>query len=401
MGVLYFAKQKIYNKNKKVFAHELLFRDSEHGIKNFPTNIKATSNVLINVLINVSDVIEETGTVLVNVDEAFLLSGMIDLLDKKKFMLEILETTDLTDKVIAKIKQYHKRGFKIAIDDFDCTAEMTRKFTPILKYVHLVKIDVILAEYENIKAMVPKLKKLGLKVLAEKIETLEEYTSYVEMGFDLFQGYYLSKPQTVEINRSRDLTEVVILNVIKLLRNDADTHAIEAYIKQRSELCFKLIKFLNVEGAFESEIVSIIQAITLLGRDKLLRWLFLYLHAEMEESPISQIILEISLHRAEIMEANVTSADKDKAYLAGMFSMIGPLFDTTNAEIVKDINLDKEIEDLVVRSKGKFLSGLVKAQVKEQAYLKRLFMEKFDKIDPIDILYTLEANGIEVDTSKM
>ena len=401
MDKIYLAKQKVFNKNGKIFAHELLYRDSEYGIKIFPTHIKATSHVLINVLINVNEILNETNILLLNVDEEFLLSGMIDLLDKNKFMLEILETTELSEKVISKIKQYHKRGFKIAIDDFDCTSEMIQKFTPIFKYIHLVKIDILESEPENLKNVVAKLKKIGMKILAEKVETKEDYENCLNMGFDLFQGYYLHKPETVEVNRGKDLTQLTILNVIKLIKNDAETDAIESYIKQRSELSFKLMKFLNAQGKFDVEIESIVQVITLLGRDKLLRWLLLYLYSDMLDNPVSEIILAMALKRAETMEASASAPEKDKAYLAGMFSMIGALFETDNKEIIKGIKLDRDITDLVINKKGKFLSSLLKAEEKEQAYLKKLFMENFDRIDPIDTLYVLEMNGVDIDTNKL
>lgn len=400
MESIYLAKQKIFNRNNKVFAYELLFRDHKDGIKNFPTNIKATSHVLINVLTNINEILDETSVVLVNVDEEFLLSGMIDVLDKNKFMLEILETTDLSQKVVAKIKQYSKKGFKIAIDDFDCSLEMIQKFTPLFKYVNLIKVDVIEAEPKNLENVVAKMKKSGFKLLAEKVETKEEYELYSNMGFDLFQGYYLDKPTVVEVNRGKDVTQLVILNLIKLLKKDSAIEPIKSYIKQRPDLAFKLLKFLNNQEEFETPIESVTQMITLLGRDRLLRWLLLYLYSEMSDNPVSEVILAIATSRAELMEKNAINSEKDKAYIAGMFSMLGALFDTDNAEIIKDIKLDKDITDLVIRKKGKFMSSLIKSELAEKEYLKKLCSNNFDKIDTVDILYTLIDNGVAIDNDK-
>jgi len=398
---IYLAKQKIFNRNNKVFANELLFRDHAHGIKDFPTNMKATSHVIINSLINIDDILNESNIILVNVDEDFLLSGLVDLLDKNRFMLEILETTNLTDEVISRIKQFHRRGFKIAVDDFDCTSEMIKKFNPILKYIHLVKIDVIESEPENLKNVVAKLKKIGMKLLAEKIETKEDYQHYLNMGFDLFQGYYLQEPETIEVDRGKDVTQHIIINLIKLIKDDSGIEQIEFYIKQRPDLSLKLIKFLNTQGKFDEDIESIVQVITLLGRDKLLRWLLLYLYSEMSDNPVSEQILAIALKRAEIMEENATASEKDKAYISGMFSMIGALFDTTNEDIIKNIKLDKDITDLVIRKKGKFLSGLLKSEQREREYLKKLCISNFDKIDTVDIIYTLGLNAIELNKDKI
>ncbi len=400
LGKVFLAKQKIFNKRNKLFGHELLYRDHEFGIKSFPTDLAATSHVLTNTLTNANEVLSESNVFLINVDETFLLSGLVDILDKKKFILEILETTELTKDVISRIKQYHKRGFKIAIDDFDCSMEMIKKFTPVFQYIHLIKIDVMDSQSENLKKVVPKLKETGLRLLAEKVETKEEHEEYIKMGFDLFQGYYLSKPEIVEIEREKDVTKHIILNLIKLIKTDSPTEAIESYIKQRPDLSFKMIKFLHSQVKFDTKVESIVQVITLLGRDKLLRWLFLYLYSEMSDNPVCETILAIALKRAELMEKNAQPSDKDKAYTTGMLSMMGPLFNIDNKELIKGMNLDNDITDLVVTKRGKFLSSLLKSEDSEQTYFKKLIMNNFEKIDIVDLIHLLNKSGIKIDNSK-
>jgi len=397
------AKQKIFNRNGSVFAYEFLFRDQPNGIQKFPKNLVATSNVLLSSLTNIDiNTLTSKGDIIfLNVDEKFLESGMVDMLDKNRFLLEILETTQLNDNIISRIKQYHKRGFKIAIDDFDCSPEMLKQFAPIFKYLHLVKIDVVESEPENLKNIVDRLKKSGIKILAEKIETQEEYEEYLAMGFNLFQGYYLDVPELITINTTEDSSKAVLLNLIKLVRSDADTEAIHYYIKQKPELSIKLIKFLNNHENFETKIESIIQVITLLGRDKLLRWLLLYLYSDMVDTPLSESILNFATKRAESMEALASDENKDKAYLAGMFSMIGTLFDCDTHEVIKDIDLDKDITDLVLKRNGIFLSSLIKAEESERSYLKKLLVSNLDTIDPMDIVHTLSANGIDIDKQQL
>lgn len=400
---MYLAKQKIFNQNGKVFAYELLFRDHEYGIKEFPTHIQATSHVLLNALTNIStdELLGKDGIAFINLDARAFTSGIIDLLDKDRFVLEILETTELNENVISKIKQYHKRGFKIAIDDFDCSAEMIIKFTPILKYVHIIKMDVMLAEKENLKNVMSKFKSLGIKVLAEKVETEEDYRNYVKMGFDLFQGYYLHKPEVIEIDRYKDVTQLVILNLIRLIKNDGPTTQIESFIKQRADLSYKLIKFINNQVPFETPIESITQIITLLGRDKLLRWLLLYLYSEMSNNPASAAIMNVATKRAERMEADAKHGEKDKAYLSGMFSMLDSLFETDIKHVMKNIIMDKDITDLVLEKKGKFLESFKKAEFSEREYLKKLMMNHFEKIDITYIIYALEMNNVHIDKNKL
>lgn len=403
MKNIYMAKQKIFTDKGKVFAFELLYRDHKDGIREFKSNIQATSHVLLNTLTNIdlNELLGKDNLAFVNLDEYALTSGIIDILDKKRFILEILETTELNEKVISKIIQYHKRGFKIAIDDFDCTAEMIIKFTPLFKYIHIIKIDIISSEPENLKNVVAKMKKFNIQLLAEKVETKEDYENCLKMGFNLFQGYYLSKPEIVEIDNSKDLTRITIMQVIKLLKNNGSTAQIEHYIKQRTDLSYKLIKFLNTKESFEIEIESILQIITLLGRNRLLRWMLLYLYSEMSHNPVSQSIMAIAMNRAEKMEASVAPEEKDKAYIAGMFSMLDVLFEMDMKDLMKDINMDKDITDLVLNRKGKFLASFRKAEHSEKEYLKQLLIQNFDKVDLIDIIYALELNSIHIDKDKL
>lgn len=403
LNTVYLAKQKIFNQQGKLFAYELLFRDHAHGIKEFPTNIRATSQVLLNTLSNIdtNKLLGKNGIAFINLDEHAFTSGIIDILDKDRFVLEILETTDLNAKVVSKIKQYHQRGFKIALDDFDCSAEMIKKFTPILKYIHIIKMDVLAAEQQNLINVMSKIKKMGIKVLAEKVETAEEHQKFLAMGFELFQGYHLHRPEVVEMDRYKDATQIIILNLIKLIKNDGHTSQIESFIKQRADLSYKLIKFINNHEKFETPIQSIEQIITLLGREKLLRWLLLYLYAEVSDNPISELIMSIATRRAEKMEEDAHHSEKDKAYLSGMFSMLDALFEADIKHVMKDVKVDKDITDLVIGKKGKFLSSFKKAEASEREYLKQLLFTNFEKIDISLLLYTLELSNIPIDNNKL
>lgn len=403
MGKLYLAKQKIYSANENVYGYELLFRDNAEVTETFPSHLKATSHVIINTLTNLNTdaLIGKNGTAFINIDEKLILSGIIDMLDKKRFVLEILETISLNDKIIERIKSYHKRGYTIALDDFDCSAEMIKKFAPLLKYVHILKIDVQSVEAENIDAIMNKLRGIGTRFLAEKIETRNEYEHYKAMGFDLFQGYYLHHPENVEIESYKEVTHIVILQLIKLIKDDDETARIETFIRQKADLSYKLIAFLNNQLSFETPVESITQVITLLGRDKLLRWLLVYLYSEISTNPASKSLLTLAMNRAEKMEEEAHHKDKEKAYLAGMFSLLGAVFETNIKNLMAHVNMDREITRLVIDKKGKFAASLMKIEESEKEYLKKLVMENFNILDTVELIYTLEYSGITVDRTKL
>lgn len=403
LSKFYLAKQKILNAKGGTYGYELLFRDTPDGITLLPSHLKATSQVVMNTLthLKVDELLGKGGMAFVNVDEQVLTSGIIDILDKSRFILEILETIELSEKVVEKIRHYHAKGFTMALDDFDCSAEMIKKFVPIIKHIQIIKVDIAAAEAENIVTVIHKLRGIGVRFLAEKIDTKVQYDACKEMGFELFQGGYLHMPETVEIEGHKEIVHIIILQLIRLIKNDEETSRIEMFIKQRADLSYKLVKFLNNQESFRVPVESITQVITLLGRDRLLRWLLVYLYSEVSINPASKTILEFAIRRAERMEEDAQPRDKEKAYLAGMFSMLGAVFDTNIKELMNQVKMDREITRLVVEKQGKFAYSLLQAEKAEKAYLKKLLLENFDKIDPVQLIYALEFSGIEIDKSKL
>lgn len=402
MEKAYIARQEILDVNDNLIAYELLFRDHAFGINEFPSHLKATSQVVMNTLtnINIADIVPKGVRAYINVDETVLLSGIIDILDKDIFVLEILETADLNEKMIEKITEYHKSGFQIAIDDFDCSSKMIQKFTPIFKYISLIKVDVMASNKENLKNLIQRFRNMGKKVLAEKVETKEEYDLYKAVGFDLFQGYYLSKPEVLELSIHKEATHIIILHLIGLLKEDADTSQIEKYVRSRPELSYKLIRYLNNKNNFESAIDSITQVITLMGRERLMRWLLLYLYSEISTSPISESTLILAQKRAQKMEEDAPEHMRDKAYLAGMFSMMDILFETDMKELMSHVKMDKDIVNLVTTKTGRFSDSLKKIEKEEKEDLKKIVCEQFNEIRVEDILYALEFGGIKLDNKK-
>ena len=212
----------------------------------------------------------------------------------------------------------------------------------------------------------------------------------------LFQGYYLSKPETIEINIHKEATHIIILQLIGLIKEDAATSKIEKFVRSRPDLSFKLIKYLNNQNNFSTEINSITQVLTLMGRDRLMRWLLLYMYSEVSSSPISENVLSLAQKRAAKMEEDAPHHMKDKAYLAGMFSMMDILFDTDMKELMSHVKMDKEIVNLVTTKTGRFSTSLKEIEKTEKADIKQVLCDNFDSLKIEDILYALEFGGVKL-----
>jgi len=394
----YVARQQIVNVNGKTTGYELLFRDTPVGINEFTTNLKATSQVLINSLtyMNFNDIVGSGKTAYINCDESILEANFVDMLDPSKFVLEILETTKVTQSLIEKIEKLSKRGYKFALDDFDCSAHMIKQFSNVFKYLDTVKVDVKLASRSSIQNLVPKLKQLGIKILAEKIESREEFHDYAGMGFNLFQGYHFHRPEVLELKPYADVTRIVILELVTLIQGDAETAHIEQILRRQPDLSYKLVKFLNNHLELKETVSSLTQVITLLGRSVLLKWLLVYIYSEVEGGELSQELLNIALDRAEKMILRVGADDRDKAFMTGLFSILDVLFQDTFSNIFKGIKLDQDVANAIIARKGKLGAVLNTIEADEKELFKTILLDNFAKVSASDLIYLLEKNKIHV-----
>ncbi len=403
MNIINISKQKIFDNKNQVFAYELTFTDNDDNPTGLSSNVKATSKLIMSSITSkeLDKLLGRKSLAFVNVDEETLLKGILDVLDKERFVINILEDIKLSEKVIARIVQYKKRGFKLSLEHFDSSAEMIKKFNRLFNYIDIIKMDVVLSEPENLEKIVAKFKGGRIKLLAQNIESKEDLTKYSAMGFDYFQGYFLDKPEIMEIIGSKEPAQIIILQLIKIIKENDSTNQLEFFIKQQPDLSFKLVEFFNRSKKFMVPVESLMQVITLMGREKLLRWLMVYLYSEVSKNPASQTILALAIKRAERMEAEASQINKDKAYLAGMFSMLSSIFETDVKELMDHIKMDNDITSLVVNNKGIFAPSLKRAQDAEKDYLKKIMMENFEKLDTTDLIYALEDGGVEIDKSKI
>ncbi len=261
---------------------------------------------------------------------------------------------------------------------------------------------IVLSEYQNLQKVVNKFKGTRIKLLAQNIESKDDFKEYLEMGFDLFQGYYIDKPEKMEIIGSKEPAQFIILQLIKIIKEDNTTNdKLEFFIKKQPDLSYKLVQFFNNTQKLNLKVESLAQVITLMGREKLLRWLLVYLYSEVSTNPASKTMLELSIKRAERMEAEAAPRNKEKAYLAGMFSLLSSIFETDIQELMHHINMDSDITSLVLEKKGIFAGSLMHAEQAEKDYLKKIMLANFDKLYTSDLIYTLEYGGVEINKDEI
>jgi EAL and modified HD-GYP domain-containing signal transduction protein len=190
------ARQPIIGRDQAIVAHELLYRSAdERNGAFFVDNALATASVVDAAFRRIGiETVVGRSRALVNVDADFLLSRRVEQLPSESVMLELLETIEIDAKIVARCRALKERGYPIALDD---VCRYSSKFEPILEFADVVKIDVVQIDSSSLGELVRRLRPCPARLLAEKVETAAALRHCVELGFDLFQGFFCGKPQVL------------------------------------------------------------------------------------------------------------------------------------------------------------------------------------------------------------
>lgn len=347
---IYLARQAIYDKNFKVQGYELLFRNSDENrfigdIDEDSATIKLISNcatIGLNELIN-------NKKAYINFSQGVLLKDVASLLDKDRVIIEILENVKPTEEVINILKTLKENGYTIALDD----VVFYSNYKNFGNLIDIYKIDFMNTNVVERKVLIGALKKFNpkAKLLAEKIETIKEYNEAIEYGYTYFQGFYFSKPIMIQ-GKDIPIRNITCFNIMsELLRDDFDLDKIESVIKTDVSISYKLMKFLNsATFSFVQPISSIRQAIMLLGRRELKKWLSLVVMSEMQGGKNEELTTNTIIRGrfCELVQAKINPSKKSLAFMVGLFSNLDTYMQRKMEDIIEELPVEEEIKSALV-----------------------------------------------------
>ena len=348
-----FAKQPILNREEKIEGYELLFRQKV-DVNSLQADRYATSVLLSAFLSAGYKQVLGNNRGFVNVDELFIKSGSLDILPKDDFVIEVLEDVEIL-YVSERLEKYKKEGYILALDDFVANRENFDKYMEFFYLFNIVKFDIQDDGLDEsmVEMCVHALKQFGITVLAEKVETKEQYEKYKNMGFDLFQGYFFLKPQESS-QKTLQPNKRILLELWSL--GDDEFEKIVEKLRENPELSFMIIKLVNSSiFALKKEISSVREALVYLGLRNFKKWILLILYAQDEEDITSNPKINLAKNRANFLTvaAKILGLDEDKAYLTGVLSLLEELFGATKEEIQKQLPfVDKEVVEALTGSKN-------------------------------------------------
>ncbi|MBV8666357.1 MAG: EAL domain-containing protein [Burkholderiaceae bacterium] len=352
----FLARQPILDRNQALIAYELLFRRAGGKAADVTNDLSATASVIAHASeLGMENVIGNSLGFL-NVDTVVLMSDFIKFLPNKKVMLELLETIEVTPAVVARVAELSKAGYKFALDD---VVEDSPGLQQLLPYVSVIKIDIFDMPRDTLSALYKRLKTAGKPMLAEKVETREDFEFCLSLGFDYFQGYYFARP-VIMAGKKLAPSQVALIEIMAQIDSDADNVDLERSIKRDAALGLTLLRLVNTPAmGMVRRIESLGQALTILGRRQLYRWLQIMLYTEPDKSrhTISPLLL-LASSRGKLLELmtlkhNPRRSDlADKAFTVGIMSLMDTLFSLPMENILEKMSVADEVRVALLGREG-------------------------------------------------
>ncbi|HEY7353416.1 MAG TPA: HDOD domain-containing protein [Terriglobales bacterium] len=351
MRFSYVARQPILTPDEKVFGYELLFRDgieNEFREKDADSASRRTLDTSLQIGL---EALCDGRRGFVNCTRDVLLKDYMTLLPPSLGVVEVLESVPPDDLVVAALQRLKQAGYTIALDDF--TLDDPRE--PLVPMADILKFDIRQAPVEQGAVLVKRYGRWSGRLLAEKVETREEFASAKAAGFAYFQGYFFRRPEvlhTKEIPANR-------LNFLRLLREvsqpELDVIRFEAMIKQEASICYRLLRYLN-SAAFgvQNEVHSIRHALTLLGEREVRRWVRLVATLTVCENRPSELLASAMVRArfCELLASRVPHGESD-LFLMGLFSMIDAILEIPMPRVLESVPVDHETKAVLLGESSK------------------------------------------------
>ncbi|MDX1706207.1 EAL and HDOD domain-containing protein [Pseudidiomarina sp.] len=360
-----FAAQPIYDSRQRVVAHELLYRH-ENGITALEVgDSQATSEVLFNLCTGIVEHVEHfKKPVFINVASDFLMSGSFLPLNPKDVVIELVERIRPTPEIVAAIESWVSEGFQFALDDFAFEPE----WEPLLHLVSVIKVDISLISIDEVKDHLEDLRHIPVQWLAERVEDEQTYNAYRDLGFDLFQGFYLARPIVIEGTKVPSAASQLTFVIEHLFAEEPDLYDLVSALSTDPLLVVNLLRIANSPYyAARRRIESLKEVVMMLGLEPLRKWVLLIISLQSTTPVKAKLVLTRAYMCSELMQLNIADQRRaGPAFLVGLLSGTDTLLGVSTKDFVSKLNITESMRDAVLHRKGEL--GELLASVEEFEY---------------------------------
>lgn len=346
------ARQAIYDRALNVFAYELLYRQERPDRAAVVDGDAATAQVMLNTFLDIGlETIVGDRLAFLNVTRGIILERSFRVFPKNRVVLEVLETVEPDQCIVEALREVTNQGYILALDDF----AFHDSLRPFLELASIVKVDIRALSPEALEDHVALLRDYSVKLLAEKVETHEEFEWCRERGFEYFQGYFFCKPKIVEGKRLPAQKMTLLMLLAKLQDPDITILELEGLIKHDLSLSYKILRYVNsAYWGLPKTVTSIGQAACFVGLDRLRAWMSLIILSSVEDKPFELLVLAaVRARMCQLLGMRLCPDQAEQFFTVGLFSVLDSLFDRDMKEIVEALPLAPEIVEALVAYKGR------------------------------------------------
>ncbi|MEZ5319033.1 MAG: HDOD domain-containing protein [Vicinamibacterales bacterium] len=345
---VFLARQPILDDAQRVVAYELLFRPTLLADAAGTASAQATARVISDAVLAFGlDTLTLGRPAFINVTRDLLLSGIPEALPPGHVVVELLEDIEGDAEVIDAVQRLRRSGYKVALDDF----VLSDRTAPLVRLANYVKVEVgagvTLETRDRVRDINP-----AVALLAEKVETREQFEASRAAGFQYFQGFFFGRPVT-QAARGIPANRVGYVQLLCALQDpDLTVDRLERLVKHDAVLCYRILRTVNSAAFAQARrIESIRQAILLIGRDALRRWASIWVLAGLADGAQAELVV-MSTVRARCCELLASSLRRAPsvadAFLLGMLSLIDVILERPIELLVQELPLPDRTRDALL-----------------------------------------------------
>jgi len=357
---VYVARQPIFDRRRQAVAYELLYRSGRGERYDATNGNSATAQVIVNTFMAIG-INHVTGgrRAFINFTKDLLLSHYVSVLPKDLVVIEVLESIDPLDEVIAACSELKRLGYKLALDDF---VLVTEEYRPLLHLADIIKVD-FRGATQRVLAELPKaLAPHGVKLLAEKVETDADYVQAIRWGYEYFQGYFFSRPVLVKGQDIPGFKANYLRVMQEVNREELDFGKLEDVVKSELSLSVKLLRYVNSAAfVWRSRIESISQALVALGEREFRKWVSLVCLTSMGEDKPRELLIQSAV-RAYYCEALAKATGHQSRasdwFMVGLLSHLEAIVGRPLPLLLDTIPIHDEVREALLDGRGPMADAL-------------------------------------------
>jgi c-di-GMP-related signal transduction protein len=349
----FLARQPIFNSERVVYGYELLFRSGPENRYDGTAPDLASASTVDSILLFGMERLTPGCRSFLNCTRDFLIRDFATLLPKDRVVLEILETVAMDDEVHDACRRLKKAGYLLALDDFEDRPD----WKPLIAMADFIKVDLLTTSPEDQVRLAHAYLPLNVRMLAEKVETYEDFHRTRGLGYTYFQGYFFSKPELLSRKDipQNQMNYLLVLQAVN--REPMDTFEVSQRIKAEPSLSFRLLRYLNSPSfPLIVEVHSIPHALSLLGERGTRKWVSLIAVTCLATGKPAELV-SLPLIRARFCELLAPCAGLAKSandlFLLGLLSAMDGILDMRMLDVLEEIAIREDIRDALLGKTNK------------------------------------------------